>query len=106
MVSYKSNSSVGQPHLKVSPTKQNLPEKNENPQIKKGFTALPALRKLPPMVYFQDGQKTRPILQATQSETKFNLTSLLKDTFNSVNKTLSDACELALKQLLLENKSS
>ena len=39
-------------------------------------------------------------LRKTETEVPINITSELKQTFNSVNNALSDACELALKQLI------
>ena len=39
-----------------------------------------------------------PFYKLLKTEVPINITSELKETFDSVNKALSDACELALKQ--------
>ena len=43
-------------------------------------------------------EKLNPFYKLLKTEVPFNITSELKETFDSVNKALSDACELALKQ--------
>ena len=43
-------------------------------------------------------EKLHPFYKLLKTEVPFNFTSELKDTFDSVNKALSDACELALEQ--------
>ena len=43
-------------------------------------------------------EKLNPFYQFLKAETPINITSELKETFDSVNKALSDACQLALKQ--------
>ena len=43
-------------------------------------------------------EKLNPFYKLLKTEVPINITSELKDTFNSVKKALSDACELALKQ--------
>ena len=43
-------------------------------------------------------EKLIPFYKLLKTEVPINNTSVLKETFDSVNKTLSDACELALKQ--------
>ena len=43
-------------------------------------------------------EKTNPFYKLLKTEVPINITSELKETFDSVNKALSDACELALKQ--------
>ena len=43
-------------------------------------------------------QKLNPFYKLLKTEVPINITSELKETFDSVNKALSDACELALKQ--------
>ena len=43
-------------------------------------------------------EKLNPFYKLIKTEVPINITSELKDTFDSVNKALSDACELALKQ--------
>ena len=43
-------------------------------------------------------EKLNPFYKLLKTETPINITSELKETFDSVNKALSDACELALKQ--------
>ena len=44
--------------------------------------------------------KLNPFYKPLKTEVPINITSELKETFDSVNRTLSDACELALKQPL------
>ena len=43
-------------------------------------------------------EKLNPFYKLFKAEIPINITSELKKTFDSVNKALSDACELALKQ--------
>ena len=43
-------------------------------------------------------EKLQPFYKLLKTEVPINITSELKDTFDSVNTALSDACELALKQ--------
>ena len=43
-------------------------------------------------------EKLNPFYKLLKTEVPINITSELKETFDSVNKTLSDACELAFKQ--------
>ena len=43
-------------------------------------------------------EKLNPFSKLLKTEIPINITSELKVTFDSVNKALSDACELALKQ--------
>ena len=43
-------------------------------------------------------EKLHPFYKLPKTEVPINITSELKETFDSVNKDLSDACELALKQ--------
>ena len=43
-------------------------------------------------------EKLNPFFKLLKTEVPINITSELKETFHSVNKALSDACELALKQ--------
>ena len=43
-------------------------------------------------------EKLNPFCKLLKAEVPINITSELKETFNSVNEKLSDACELALKQ--------
>ena len=43
-------------------------------------------------------EKLNPFYKLLKTELPINITSELKETFDSVNKALSDACELALKQ--------
>ena len=43
-------------------------------------------------------EKPNPFYNLLKTEVPINITSELKETFDSVNKALSDACELALKQ--------
>ena len=43
-------------------------------------------------------EKLNPFYKLLKTEVPINITSELKETFDSVNKALSDACELAVKQ--------
>ena len=43
-------------------------------------------------------EKINPFYKLLKTEVPINITSELKETFDSVNKALSDACELASKQ--------
>ena len=43
-------------------------------------------------------EKLNPLYRLLKAEFPINITSELKETFDSVNKTLSNACEIALKQ--------
>ena len=43
-------------------------------------------------------EKPNPFHRLPETEVPTNITSELKETFDSVNKVLSDACELALKR--------
>ena len=43
-------------------------------------------------------EKLNPFYRLLEAEVPINITSDLKETFDSVNKALTDACELALKQ--------
>ena len=43
-------------------------------------------------------EKFNPFFKLLKTEVPINITSELKDTFDSVNKALSDACELAPNQ--------
>ena len=45
--------------------------------------------------------KLNPFYKLLKTEVSIDITSELKETFDSVNKPLSDACELALKQPIL-----
>ena len=45
-------------------------------------------------------EKFNPFSKLLKTEVSINFTSELKETFDSVNKALSDACKLALKQLI------
>ena len=46
-------------------------------------------------------EKLNPFFELLKTEVPINITSELKETFDSVNKALSDSCELALKQPIL-----
>ena len=47
---------------------------------------------------FKMAEKLHPFYKLLKTEAPINITSELKETFDSVNKALSDACKLALKQ--------
>ena len=46
-------------------------------------------------------EKLNPFYKLLKTEVPINITSELKESFDSVNKALSDACQLALKQPIL-----
>ena len=43
-------------------------------------------------------EKLNPFYKLLKTEVQINITSKLKETFDSLIKTISDACQLALKQ--------
>ena len=43
-------------------------------------------------------EKVNPFYKLLKAEVPVNITSELKETFDSINKALCDACQLALKQ--------
>ena len=45
-------------------------------------------------------EKLNPVYKLLKAEVPINITSELKEIFDSVNKALSDACQLALKQTI------
>ena len=45
-------------------------------------------------------EKLNPFYKLLKTEVPINITPELKETFESVNRALSDACQLALKQLV------
>ena len=49
-------------------------------------------------------EKLNPFYKLLKTEVPIIITSELKETFDSVSKALSDACELALKQPILEKQ--
>ena len=49
-------------------------------------------------------EKLNPFYKLLKAEVPINITSELKETFDSVNKALSDACQLALKQHIPGNQ--
>ena len=51
-------------------------------------------------------EKLNPFYKLLEAEVPINITSELKETFESVNKVLNDACELALKQTIPAKKAS
>ena len=51
-------------------------------------------------------EKPNPFYKLLKTEVPINITSELKETFDSVNKALNDACQLPLKQPFEENSSS
>ena len=49
-------------------------------------------------------EKINPFCEFLKAEDQINVTSELEENFDSVNRALTDACELALKQPLLEQQ--
>ena len=64
----------------------------------KGNTTLPGLREKLKNLNSGMTEKLNPLYKLLQAQTPINITSDLKDTFDSVNKALTDACQLAFKQ--------
>ena len=50
------------------------------------------------------GEKLNPFYKLMKTEVPIYITSKLKETFDSFNKSLSDACEIALKQPILRKQ--
>ena len=80
---------------------QNFLNKLRFPKSKKAFQ-----RYLGFVKYYRNyiprmAEKPNPFYKLLTTEVPINITSELKKTFDSVNKALSDACELALKQPIL-----
>ena len=69
------------------------------PKSKKSFAAVSGVRKLIQILYSQIGWKAQPILQTfeNRSPNQYHI-RIERNPFDSVNKALSDTCELALKQ--------
>ena len=92
----RTNSSEGvspQPH-KI----QNFLSKLRFPKSKKSFAALSGLRKFLQKFFPGMAEKLNSFYGLLKAEVPINITSELKETFDSVNKALVDACRLALKQ--------
>ena len=49
-------------------------------------------------------EKLNPFYKVLKAQVPINITSELKETFDSVNKALSDACQLALNQPIPEKQ--
>ena len=68
------------------------------PQIEKGFAATSGFVNFYKNYIRRTAEKFNPFYKLLKAEVPINITSELKETFDSVNKALSDASELALKQ--------
>ena len=84
--------------LPQSPKIQNFLNKLRFPKTKKALQ-----RNLGFVNYYRNyiprmADKLNPFYKLLNAEVPINITSELKETFDSVNKALSDACQLALKQ--------
>ena len=77
---------------------QNFVEKFSFPVVGKGVTAITVLREILQKIFPSISEKFNPIYKLLKTEGPINITSELKEIYNLVNKTLRDACELALKQ--------
>ena len=75
-------------------------KKTEIPHIERSFTAVSGLRKTLQKFFPRLAEKLNPFYKLLKTEVPINITSELKETFDSVNKALSDACDLGLKQPL------
>ena len=75
-----------------------FPKQVETPQIEKCFAALSGVGEILQNLSSQDGWKTQSILQILKSRSPNRHYLRIEKTSDSVNKALSDACELALKQ--------
>ena len=101
--SNKSNSLVGSFHLKEFHHKRTYSKFSStilDSPIQENFHSATWVSILPQNVYSQDGRRFQAILQASKSRNPINITSELKKTFDSVNKALHDACQLAMKRPL------
>ena len=83
---------------------QNLLNKLRLPKSKKALQ-----RYLGFVTYYRNyipsmAEKLNPFYKLLKAEVLINITSELKETFDSVNKALSDACQLALKQPIPGNQ--
>ena len=71
---------------------------NRDSEIEKCFAAISGVRELLQKLQPQDGRKLSTFHILLKAEVPIKFTLELKETFDSVNKALRDACELALKQ--------
>ena len=83
---------------------QNFLNKSRFPKSKKALQ-----RYLGFVTYYRNyiprmAEKLNPFYKLLKSEVPMNITSELKETFDLVNKALSDACQLALKQPIPEKQ--
>ena len=69
----------------------------EIPQIQNSFAVLSGIRELLQENFSQDSWKTHSNLQVFKSRSPNQHVIRIERNFDSVNKALSDACELALK---------
>ena len=77
---------------------QNFLDKLRFPKSKKALQRYPGSVKFYKNCIPSMAEKLNPIYKMLKTEVPNNITLELKETFDSVNKALSDACELALKQ--------
>ena len=72
--------------------------KIEIPQVEKGFAATLEFVKYYKNYIPRMAEQLNPFYKLLKAEVPMHITSELKDTFDSLNKALRDACELSLKQ--------
>ena len=77
---------------------RNILEKLIFSKSKKSVTAIPGLRELLQKYTPRMAEKPNPFYKLLKTEVPINITSELKEMFDSINKSLSNAGELALKQ--------
>ena len=77
---------------------QNFPDKHRFPKSKNALQRYLGFVNNYRSYIPRMAEKLNPFYKLLKTEVPINITSELKETFDSVNKALSDACELALKQ--------
>ena len=77
---------------------QNFLSKLRFPKSKKALQRYLGFEKYYRIYLSRMAEKLNPFYKLLKMDVPINITSELKETFDSVNKALSDACELALKQ--------
>ena len=80
---------------------QNFLEKIRFPKLKKALQQYLGFVNLYMNYIHRMAENLDPFFKLFKTEVPINMTSELKETFDSVNETLSDACQLALKQPIL-----
>ena len=81
-------------NITTSSENPHFSRQTETPQIEKGIGFVNSYRNYNPRM----DEKLDPFHKLLKTKVPINITSGLKETFDSVNKALSDACELELNQ--------